>query len=283
MRTDAEKMAFAKECLKIEKQGGNVQEYIAQNWPSYTPRATWYNLQKQYLCRNVNQLTEGKPKSGRKEVNNMAKRRDRNVVFDEIVKIIEAHGDPVAWFEENGYSFPITGWQDLKKWARIHRPDEVHKLPENLRRYYAANGIERVYKTRDEKKSGENPTEEVKAPETVVMDGKEYEKMGGTIKAGKLALPPFDTSSYENEMIVPTNLRQQKLEVIGVRSAVKGYYMKSEIELNRTDGTDAKYVHLVWRDLVTHEERSIGLSVSEWMELSREIPLAMQQLGLISK
>ena len=287
MRTDAEKMAFAKECLKIEKQGGNVQEYIAQNWPSYTPRATWYNLQKQYLCRNVNQLTEGKPKTERKEVKNMTKRRDRNVVFDEIVKIIEAHGDPVAWFEENDYSFPITGWQDLKKWARVHRPDEVHKLPENLRRYYAANGIERVYKTRDEKKSGENPTEEVKAPETVVMNGKEYEKMDGTIKAGGLALPPFDTSSYENEMIAPAYLRNpvkpsgvtvpDELPVCAVKS---GCRKDAKYELCGVRDVNEGFMAFIWRDLINHSEQELAMSASQWRKFMDEIPKALTQLGL---
>ena len=248
MRTDAEKMAFAKECLKIEKQGGNVQEYIAQNWPSYTPRATWYNLQKQYLCRNVNQLTG---------------------------------------FEENGYSFPITGWQDLKKWARIHKPDEVHKLPENLRRYYAANGIERVYKTRDEKKSGENPTEEVKAPETVVMNGKEYEKMDGTIKAGGLALPPFDTSSYENEMIPPAYLRNpvkpsgvtvpDELPVCAVKS---GCRKDAKYEICGVKDVNEGFMAFIWRDLINHSEQELAMSASQWRKFMDEIPKALTQLGL---
>lgn len=285
MRTDAEKMAFAKECLKIEKQGGNVQEYIAQNWPSYTPRATWYNLQKQYLCRNVNQLTEGKPKTERKEVKNMTKRRDRNVVFDEIVKIIEAHGDPVAWFEENGYSFPITGWQDLKKWARIHKPDEVHKLPENLRRYYAANGIERVYKTRDEKKPGENPTEPEKAPETpekresgddeyldvrsrvneVFFGGKAYEKMD---KPSPTCCQPAKPSG----VTVP-----DELPVCAVKS---GCRKDAKYELCGVRDVNEGFMAFIWRDLINHSEQELAMSASQWRKFLDEIPKALTQLGL---
>lgn len=179
MRTDAEKQAFVMECLRIEKQGGNVQEYIAQNWPSYTPRATWYNLQKQYLGRNVNQLTEGKPKIERKEVNTMRKRRDMNVVLDEILKVIEAHGDPIAWFEKEGYAFPFSGWSNLKKWAQTTRPDDFKKLPKDMKLYYAKHGIQRHGKASDAAKPGDNTTEGDKAPETVVMNGKEYEKMDG--------------------------------------------------------------------------------------------------------
>ena len=50
-RTDEQKQAFVNECLEIEKANGDVLGYIEVNWPSYTPRATWYNLQKQFLGR----------------------------------------------------------------------------------------------------------------------------------------------------------------------------------------------------------------------------------------
>ena len=188
MRTDAEKQAFVMECLRIEKQGGNVQEYIAQNWPSYTPRATWYNLQKQYLGRNGNQLTEGKPKIERKEVNTMRKRRDMNVVLDEILNVIESHGDPIAWFEKEGYAFPFSGWSNLKKWAQTTRPDDFEKLPKDMKLYYAKHGIQRHGKAGDAAKPGEPSGGTIKAGETVIVGdsydqekiffgGKEYEKM----------------------------------------------------------------------------------------------------------
>ena len=62
MRTDAEELDFARECERIEKNGGDVQGYIAQEYPSYTPRAVWYRLQRNYLGRKDFQLTEGRPK-----------------------------------------------------------------------------------------------------------------------------------------------------------------------------------------------------------------------------
>ena len=62
MRTESELQSFAKECMQIEKRGGDVLEYIAEKFPSYTPRATWYKLQSIYLGRRANQLTEGTPK-----------------------------------------------------------------------------------------------------------------------------------------------------------------------------------------------------------------------------
>ena len=276
MRTDAEKQAFVMECLRIEKQGGNVQEYIAQNWPSYTPRATWYNLQKQYLGRNVNQLTEGKPKIKRKEVNTMRKRRDKNAVFEEVLKVIEAHGDPVAWFEEEGYSIPLAGWQDLKKWARIHRPDEVHKLPENLRRYYAANGIERVYKTRDEKKSGENPTIDQKAAETIFFGGKEYVKLEGEGKpVNEYREKPSPTCcqpAKPSGVTVP-----DELPVCAVKS---GFRKDAKYELCGVKDVNEGFMAFIWRDLINHSEQELAMSASQWRKFADEIPKALTQLGM---
>lgn len=276
MRTDAEKQAFVMECLRIEKQGGNVQKYIAQNWPSYTPRATWYNLQKQYLGRNVNQLTEGKPKIKRKEVNTMRKRRDKNMVFEEVLKVIEAHGDPVAWFEEEGYSIPLTGWQDLKKWARIHRPDEVHKLPENLRRYYSENGIKRVYKTSDEKKASENPTIDQKAAETIFFGGKEYEKLEGEGKpVNEYREKPSPTCcqpAKPSGVTVP-----DELPVCAVKS---GFRKDAKYELCGVKDVNEGFMAFIWRDLINHSEQDLSMSASQWRKFADEIPKALAQLGM---
>jgi hypothetical protein len=46
MRTREERERIARECLKIERAGGDVLEYLKTEMHSYTPRATWINLQK---------------------------------------------------------------------------------------------------------------------------------------------------------------------------------------------------------------------------------------------
>ena len=277
MRTNAEKKEFARECLEIERRGGNVQEYIAQNWPSYTPRATWYNLQIGYLGRKKHELTEGKPliDSDGKEVNTMKKRRDRNEVLDAVLKVLEEKGDPVAWFVNEGYEAPIQAWQAMRKFAKENRPDDYKKIPQDLRKYYADNGIKRPGTDDAAPKASETPTVPKEAVESVFFGGKQYEKMGNPS-------PTCCQSARPSGVTVPDELPKEKpMEVIGIRSKVKGYYMKADLDpkLMKDDG----YVHLIWRDKLTNEERSIGLSVSEWMELSKEIPLAMQQLGLLSK
>lgn len=292
MRTDAEKQAFVMECLRIEKQGGNVQEYIAQNWPSYTPRATWYNLQKQYLGRNVNQLTEGKPKIERKEVNTMRKRRDMNVVLDEVLKVIEAHGDPIAWFEKEGYAFPFSGWSNLKKWAQTTRPDDFEKLPKDMKLYYAKHGIQRHGKAGDAAKPGDNTTEGDKAPETVVMNGKEYEKMDGIHAypglpgaAEKDIYGRHPVTAYV-EKPSPTCCQPAKpsgvtvpdeLPVCAVKS---GFRKDAKYELCGVKDVNEGFMAFIWRDLINHSEQDLSMSASQWRKFADEIPKALAQLGM---
>ena len=284
MRTEAQKIAFALNCKEIEKEGGDVLAFIEKNWPSYTPRATWYNLQKTYLGRNVNQLTEGKPKIERKEVNIMRKRRDMNVVLDEILKVIEAHGDPIAWFEKEGYAFPFSGWSNLKKWAQTIRPDDFEKLPKDMKLYYAKHGIQRHGKAGDAVKPGDNTTEGDKAPETVVMNGKEYEKMGGKIKSGELSLSMLGPS-YENEMIVPSPTCCQPAKPSGVTVPDKlPEEAPKQLKLRTLQGEMGTYEKLAAdRMLFAGNPRPIadcGYTVAEWFVLIEELQIAMKQLGL---
>ena len=62
MRSYEQTMEIVRECQRIEQAGGDVIEYIRVNWPSYSPRATWYSIQNQYLGRKPDQYTEGKPR-----------------------------------------------------------------------------------------------------------------------------------------------------------------------------------------------------------------------------
>ena len=298
MRTDAEKKDFAKACLEIEKKGGNVQEYIALNWPSYTPRATWYRLQTQYLRRKSYELTEGKPEFDLdgKEVKPMKARRDKDLVLEEVLKVIENHGDPVAWFEQQGYAAPLTSWQDLKKWTRTHRPDDMEKLPKNLWKYYAANGIKRPGKEGAASKASENPPKDVKAAETVDFNGKEYEKFEGVKD-----YPPLpgatDKDAYGNHPVTayiekepsPTCCQPARHSGVTVPDEVSslpdmltvcgvmGSYGRFEqnIELK-----GEKYMTFVLHMQLTGEDIRISFNAKQWKTMLNEIPIALRQLGL---
>ena len=57
--TESKRM-LARMCVALESYGADIQGYIRDNMPSITPRAAWYNLQREYLKRKPANLSEGK-------------------------------------------------------------------------------------------------------------------------------------------------------------------------------------------------------------------------------
>lgn len=250
MRTDAELLEFALTCEKIEKQGGDVLGYIEQEYPSYTPRATWYRLQKACLNRTVAQLTEGKPKE--KGVKYMGK------MMDLAQGCIEAYrrGESVYDFlASQGIKNPSAYWYQIKQTVKLKDPDLYEQLS--------------VIRTDTRKRPSPTccqPAREsgVSVPDEIPEETKRDDAFKKVAEAMK-------------KVVCTEKTDPEPMEIVGVRSRVKGYYMKAEVNPALADGSS--YVHLIWRDLVTREERSIGLSVEEWKQLAEEIPQAMKQLG----
>lgn len=264
MRTEAEKKEFAERCLEIEKTGGDVLGYIEINWPSYTPRATWYNLQKQYL-RRENHLSEGKING--KEGEKM--RRNMQTVYEGTLEIIRIGLDPMEYLKNEGYKNPAMAWHDLKEWARKHGYDD-EELPKDLKAYRAGLPKKRPITEPSTARTVEHPTEHVKIPETVIFHGVEFTPMPveKTHPVTTCCAP-----STAKGVSVPDKLPEEpKLDIVSVRSNVKGRWEKAE-----SNG----YVHLSWKNGVLSEESSLSLSVSQWQQLAAEIPIALKQLGLL--
>ena len=277
MRTDWQKREFAKECLEIEKAGGDVLAYIEEYWPSYTPRATWYNLQMRCLGRNRSQLTEGKPnaKIKRKEGEEMPKsRQSQSQTAKELFARMEIDSDAWKAFTEMGYTNPPCAMRNLKTWAKdndqgvyakllkitLHNPEKQPKI---------------AVPAPAEEKPVENPTEPDKAPEAAVpntgdhISAKEFREMsGGKIEEGKPYVHPDSDYSTDAALMMAAKL----LPVCAVQSRIKG-----EWHLSTVKGC----VHLIWEDYITHEERSLGLPAEDWMKLAQEIPTMLIQLGLM--
>jgi hypothetical protein len=285
MRTDAELLEFALTCEKIEKQGGDVLGYIEQEYPSYTPRATWYRLQKACLNRTAAQLTEGKPKE--KGVRYMGK------MMELAQGAIEAYGrgeNVYDYLASQGSKNPSAYWYQIKATVKLKDPDLYEKLS--------------VIRTDTRKK--ETPAR--KEVETIFFGGKEYEKMEGpsptccqpapesgvTVpddlalnaaqKAGvsvdhaansvkKMAEAMRSATEQANKFVSS----QLDIVAVGSRAVKNGRYQKSDIHFDCEGGN--KWVHLIWRDLVTKDEKSMSLHVDDWLRLAEEIPAAMKQLG----
>ena len=312
MRTDEQKQAFVMECLEIEKAGGDVLGYIEVNWPSYTPRATWYNLQRQFLKRNTAQLTEGKPERPKGEIEEMAK-RDRMKTLDCVIEVIGNGGHPFDYLESIGYLNPMQAWADLKNWARKNAPEKFEQLPKNLK-LISAKPL-RVKTSRPEPKA--EPAPDLKAGEPLPVKL----PAGGKIEAGKPS--PFPDPDYSNEMIIPRNTgdhvsaedfrktvefngkeyeRMNKpsptccqperpsgvtvqdelpdepkpLEIVAVRCSVK---RDATYEKRNVSDQYGKYVSLVWHEPAGGEQ-CLTLEVKDWLKLAEEIPQMLKQLGL---
>lgn len=281
-RTEAEKLEFAKACARIEKKGGDVLDYIRREYPSYTPRATWYMLQREYLNRK--KLTEGKPKENRGE-KDMGKMLDMaNAAMD----VYARGGNIYDWLEAQGLKNPSSEWYQMKEAAMKHDPDLYARMCEvRQARRKPKESKPEVLPREPEEKPKEIPLPGEALPVTV--RGKRITTCCAPARESGVTVPdevPEETKKDDAFKKVAEAVKKvvytgkpdpEPMEVIGVRSRVKGYYMKAEVHHNAVD--DTRFVHLIWRDLITHEERSIGLSVEKWKQLADEIPQAMKQLG----
>ena len=269
MRSEAQKLAFALNCREIEKEGGDVLGFIEVNWPSYTPRATWYNLQRKYLHRQPHQFTEGKaidPETERM----MKLKTDKSAQLDAVLKIIERKEDPVEYLAALGYKCPEQAWADLKVWARKNRPEDREKLPGDLRKYYVECGIKKDAPKAGRTQTGENPGSGQKAVETVDFGGKQYERMP---KPSPTCCQPARPSGVK----VPDQLPEEKKIPLRIHSVESEAFKTARYEISGSTG--APYMTLAWHDS-QRGPCELFLAVSTWRRLVKEIPQALEQLGL---
>lgn len=311
-RTDEQKQAFARKCLEIEKANGDVLGYIEVNWPSYTPRATWYNLQRQYLNRNTAQLTEGKPEVPKGDPREM-ERRNRMKMLDGLIEAIAKGIHPFDYLEAQGYLNPVQAWHDLKNWAKKNAPEKHEKLPPNLKGLKMNRSKLGILKEKREPvpelKAGEslpvklpeNTGDHVSAEEyreTVKFNGKVYEKA----VPEKLVNPPWpkemdgkisDVAAYLEKpsptccqpappsgVTVPDELPDEP-KLLKVAALTSSFDPDFRYELSNIKDGKNRVVSLVWREPMGGGERSLNLTTDEWQLFAKEIPQMLRQLGLI--
>ncbi len=254
-RTDAQKRAFAMECLEIEKTGGDVLGYIEENWPSYTPRATWYRLQRAWLGRKAHQLTEGKPKE--KGVTAMGK------MMDLARGCLEAYGRGEKVYDylaSQGSKNPSAYWYQIKATVKLKDPDLYEQLS--------------VIRTDIKKKE----TSFRKEAETVFFGGKEYEKMGSP---SPTCCQPARPSGVTVPDVLPDEPVQNSLKNPPLNASlkvcgVKGAFGRYEI----TEIGNVKFMTFIVRHQLTQTESEITFPASSWKHILKEIPEALTALGL---
>lgn len=125
LRTEEEKSAILAHCLELERTGGDILGYLwSQNY--LTPRATWFNYQREWLGRKPYQYTDGKPKKGRSE---MAR---NSIVTDEIreaaIKAFLAGGSPCRILKDAGCKNPGSAWNNIKMKLEKDNPEIAMKI-----------------------------------------------------------------------------------------------------------------------------------------------------------
>ena len=310
MRSEAQMKAFADECVKIEKAGGDVLSYIAKYYPSYTPRATWYKLQMECLHRK--KLTEGRPKDEPKpepviqpewkEVKQempIKKIMSLQELFTELLKAADEGRDLKQTLRDLGYKNESSAIANVRAWAKKNKPErweEMAAMTLKGPRPLAEKAAESVPDAQTEKL----PSEQEKAPETPKNGGKIEKVEGDSLKMkapekfqGECRMLVADeVTAYRDKpsptccqparpsgVTVPDELPEEKLDVCAVRSKLKKQARFEASDVFAPE-TGEKYMHYIWRDLMTREERSLGFSASEWKTFAKEILSALAALNI---
>ena len=97
---------LARECLKIEKSGGSVREYLA-NCGCISPWGTWYRLQREELHRQSWQIKDGKEGKDMGKITLEIKKKAVDVALQ--------GGHPTTYLREQGVKNPSSTWYVIKK------------------------------------------------------------------------------------------------------------------------------------------------------------------------
>ena len=306
MRTHGEVVQFVKQCVKIEQKGGDVLGYIAKNWPSYTPRATWYNLQRGYLNRKTHQLTEGRPKVKieRKEEEPMKKREDTELLAKAVIQCHQTGGDVRQLLLDRGYKDASAELSNLKCQFKRKDPELYLELKEiRLQRVSTRKAKKPVPEPAKAEVGGTlgEPDEDV---EVVKHGGKEYVKMecikkyppfpnaidkdihGNhpvTVYIEKKPSPTCCQPARPSGVTVPDEIPEEKpVAELKVCAVLSNVVKTSRYENSTLHAGSIQYMTYIWRDEITKEERHLSLPASTWARLIAEIPQALRQLGLIT-
>ena len=118
---------LARECVKIEKAGGNVRDFLRRQG-CISPWGTWHRLQREELGRTDAQITDG---TGGKL---MGQTRITDAQKKQAVRSAIAGGDPRNYLRDCGSKAPDIMWQSIRKKVMTEDPETYAKLPARIPR-----------------------------------------------------------------------------------------------------------------------------------------------------
>ena len=99
-RTEEEKEAILVHCLELEETGGDILGYLwSQDY--LTPRATWFNYQRELLGRKPYQYTDGKPRKGENDIMKLTLENKKRAV-----EIAASGSSPLPFLKSLGIKNP---------------------------------------------------------------------------------------------------------------------------------------------------------------------------------
>lgn len=126
-RTEEEKEAILRKCLELEATGGDILGFLwSQDY--LTPRATWFNYQREWLGRKPYQYTDGKPRKGENDMKLTLENKKR------AVEIAASGASPMPFLRSLGIKNPSATWCLIKKGLQKADPEAFAKLPKTFRK-----------------------------------------------------------------------------------------------------------------------------------------------------
>ena len=251
MRTPEEREAIALECIKLEQEGGDILAYLwSQDY--YTPRATWCNIQRQYLNRKPYEYTDGKPKKTGRKAKPMPRKGDLKAIAQAVAEEIEAGRDYKLYMEGIGYKEPQAALAYIRKQLKKTDPELVERL-------YVRKAQEKP------KEAQEKQADEVTFGGFETIDGKELKESNGEEfyeRAGKV---------FDGMIRKGLGLPAEEPELTPVAfDGLVGRWNK--------EGKDRVTFYKVETD--TGAVMSLTLTVKEWLAICAEIPCVIVKMGM---
>lgn len=244
LRTPEEREKIAEKCIQLEKEGGDILEYLRSEG-YISPRATWRNIQREKLGRRQIDYTNGRPmkkkEGGAMNEKTMEARLKRLESLKE--QIIDGVGVRAA-LSSMGYTGKSAGqtYRQIRAFAKEHDPEFYARLPEKI--------------------------SDSDAPVSMSDTDKPAVKIDGGIRIETKAKSEIEIVEKPPEFPCVESRAEEddRLKVIAVRDRMIGDF------------------RIQWgSEIVTWESRRHGLRISlatdEWKRMAEKLPEILEKLG----
>ena len=255
-RTSDEIIDIVNHCVELENAGGDILGYLWEQ-DYLTPRATWFNFQREYLGRKRPEYTDGKPKRSV----NMAKRVYlTDAQKAEAVRIAIEGKDPKVYLDSLGVGDSDSMWSGIKAKYRVKHPEIYAKIPKFISKP-GPKHPRKAFKTYDEISEAMKKVTEKEQPAVLKVDG------------------PIRIETPESNMVKVVET-PERLEMNEIKNEVKfGEYQVTAIR-HPAFGEfyhDQKFECIDWR---TPEGEEVSLKPEYWLKFAEAIPEIIGVLGV---